>query len=571
MLSVDMPSPVADLMLLNGKIITVNPNFTLAEAVAIKRDKIIAVGSNKEIRRFANKQTKIIDLKGRTVIPGLIDAHTHPESASISELEEKIPDVHTIRELLNWIKSETIIKQQGEWIIFPKLFFTRLKELRQPSLAELDNAAPNHPVFLNGSYGGMINSAAMQVSGITTETIDAGINMDKKTGLLKGFIRSSAFKLLKLPAKKPLSSQEKQKALQAMLKRYNQFGITSIGSGSGDYGSFALYRELDKKNKLTTRIFQNIYLNFQRGSNAEMLIDTLKSFKYKTGYGNEMVRIGALKIGLDGGILTGTAFLSEPWGSRALEIFGIEDTSYRGVLNYSRQEVFTIVKAVNELNWKFTAHCTGGAGVDMLLDVFEEVNRIKPIKERRFSIIHGNFFTKEAIKRMSALGVYADMQAAWFYKDADAMKYILGEKRIQSFHPYKSLVDAGVMVNGGSDHMVKWDANGSINPYNPYLAMWAMITRTTEQGTVIMSSEAVSRIEALKMYTINNAYASFEESLKGSIEKGKLADMAVLTDDLLTCPVDQIKNIQSELTLVGGKIVYSSGNLYHYYSTDFAN
>ena len=162
---------------------------------------------------------------------------------------------------------------------------------------------------------------------------------------------------------------------------------------------------------------------------------------------------------------------------------------------------------------------------------------------------------------MSELGVYADMQPAWFYKDADAMKYILGEERIQTFHPYRSLFAAGVMVNGGSDHMVKWDANTSVNPYNPFLAMWTMITRTTERGTVIVPEEAITREQALRMYTINNAYASKEESIKGSIEPGKLADMTVLSDDLLTCPVDHIKSIRSELTIVGGKIVYSSGEV----------
>ena len=162
---------------------------------------------------------------------------------------------------------------------------------------------------------------------------------------------------------------------------------------------------------------------------------------------------------------------------------------------------------------------------------------------------------------MSELGVCADMQPAWFYKDADAMQYILGEKIIQTFHPYRSLMDEGVIVNGGSDHMVKLDANTSVNPYNPFLAMWTVVSRTTERGTVIMPSEAITREQALKMYTINNAYASFEESLKGSIEPGKLADMAILTEDILICPVDDIKKIKSELTLLGGKIVYSSGNI----------
>ena len=249
------PPPSADLILLNGKIVTVDQNFTIVEAVAIKKDKIIAVGSNKEIRKLANKQTKIIDLKGKTVIPGLIDAHAHPDLASLSELDQEIPDIHNIGELLWWIKGQAIKKEQGEWIIYPKLFFTRLKELRQPSLAELDSVAPNHPVFLNGSYGGMINSAAARVSGITENSMDAGIIRDKKTGLFTGLIRASAFKLLELPLKKPLSYEEEEIALQAMLKQYNQYGITSICSGSGDYGTFSMYQDLSKKNKLSTRIF----------------------------------------------------------------------------------------------------------------------------------------------------------------------------------------------------------------------------------------------------------------------------------------------------------------------------
>jgi predicted amidohydrolase YtcJ len=153
------------------------------------------------------------------------------------------------------------------------------------------------------------------------------------------------------------------------------------------------------------------------------------------------------------------------------------------------------------------------------------------------------------------------MQPAWFYKDADAMKYILGEKTIETFHPYRSLIEAGVFVNGGSDHMVKLDANTSINPYNPFLAMYTMVSRTTERGTKILPSEAILREQALRVYTINNAYASFEESLKGSIEQGKLADMVVLTNDLLKCPVDEIKNIKSDLTIMGGKVVYSSGKV----------
>jgi predicted amidohydrolase YtcJ len=539
----------ADTIIINGKILTVDARFTIAEAVAIRQGKFMAFGSNGKIIKMADSRTRIIDAGGKTVVPGLIDAHLHPEMASVSEIEETIPDVHSIGELLDWIKSQAAAKPEGEWIIFPKMFFTRLTDLRQPRLSELDSAAPSHPVFLNGSYGGMINSAAMRSSGIDEKTDHEGILKDEKSGKPTGFIRASAFGLLELPPRKNLSPQEREDALLAMLKRYNRYGITSLCSGAGDFKSFEMYEELGNEGKLTTRVCQNIML--QAGARIDAL-------DHVTGYGNEWARIGALKIVLDGGILTGTAYLREPWGEKARSIFGISDPDYRGVVNYSPDELYAIVSAANEHGWKFTAHCTGGGGVDMLLDAYEKADETKPIRERRFSIIHGNFYTERAMRRMSELGVCADMQPAWFYKDADAMRMILGDKRIAGFHPYRSLLDAGVVVNGGSDHMVKWDADASINPYNPFLAMWTIVTRTTERNSVIMPGEAITREEALSMYTINNAYATFEESIKGSIEPGKLADLAILSDDLLDCPVDRIREIESEITMVGGKIVYSS-------------
>lgn len=550
-----------DMIFYNGKIITVDKDFSIAQSVAIGSDRIIAVGTDSEISKLAKKDTKKIDLQGKCVIPGLIDAHLHPESASLSELDDVIPDLHSIAELLDWIRSQAETREKDEWIIHPKLFFTRLNDLRQPSLHELDNAAPENPVFLNGSFGGMINTRAMKLSGIDDRTGHPGIIRDKESGRLTGFIRASAFDMLRLPEKRALTYEQKLDALEEMLRRYNRLGITSLGVGSGDLQTIAVYRDMQERDRLTVRIFQHFLLSPGREKSLKELLDSLPSSGCSTGMGDEWVRTGALKLILDGGILTGTAYLSEPWGDKAEGIFGIEDKTYRGILNYSRDEVKMTVLSALENNWKFTAHSTGSGGVEMLLSVFEEVNMTIPVKGKRFSIIHGNFFTSDAISKMSKLDVYADMQAAWFYKDADAVRLILGDDRIKSFHPYNSMLKAGVMINGGSDHMVKWDANTSINPYNPFLAMWSMITRTTEKGTVILPEEAVSRMDVLRLYTINNAFASFEEDIKGSIEPGKLADMAVLSDDILTCPVGQIKNIVSEMTITGGRIVYSSGKL----------
>lgn len=549
---------IADMVLLNGKIVTVDENFSVVSAVAVTGDKIINTGTDDFIRRYVGDQTKIIDLKGKTVIPGLIDAHCHPEMASLSELEEEIPDLHSVQELLDWIEQQASVKKEGEWIILPKMFYVRYEDMRQPTLMELDKAAPSNPVFLNGSFGGLINSSAMNSSGIKKQSVHPGLVKDTESGELTGFIRRSAFELLKIPEKKKYTEKEEIEALKAMFQNYNEYGITGVISGYADLDNYNRYRELSTKGELTLRVVQNFLLPSDSKDSKEKLVEALNVFPVATGEGDEWVRTGSLKIFLDGGILTGTAYLREPWGEDAFNIYDIDDPDYRGILNYTRDDLLNIVSAADESGWAFTAHCTGGGGVDLLLDVFEEINKISPVNSKRFSIIHGNFFTGEAIVRMKELGVLANVQAAWFYKDAKAMKQVLGDERIETFNPYNSMIKGGVVLCGGSDHMVKMDANTSINPYNPFLAMWSMITRKTESGMIIMLGEAISREDALRMYTINNAYASSDEAIKGSIEPGKLADLVVLTEDYLTCPVDQIKNIKADKTILGGKVVYSA-------------
>ena len=551
----------AGYVILNGKVITVNDHFDIAQAIAVRGDRILAVGTDEDIKKFIHEKTKIIDAGGRAIIPGLIESHLHPQEASLSELKEEIPDVHTINELLQWIRAQAEKKEDGEWIIFPKFFYTRLDDMRPPTLAELDAAAPKNPVFLDGSYGGVVNTAAYRISGINAAAKNDGLLRDPKTGKLNGLVKRAAFRLFKIPPADNFTREQREDTLAQMLKRYNRYGITSVTEGAGNQESLRMYRDLLQRGELTTRAFVNIILRKDADDNADSIVARIQKLDFKTGDGNEWVRTGALKIVLDGGILTGTAYLREPWGSKAAEVYGITDPDYRGVINYSYDELVPIVRAAAEGGWKFTAHCTGGGGVDRLLDAYDEVNKSIPLKGRRFSIIHGNFFTPESIRRMHELGVYADMQAAWFYKDADAMLDILGERRIKTFMPYKSLTASGVTVNGGSDHMVKFDADKSINPYNPFLAMGTMVTRKTEKGNVIVPGEAVSRKLALKTYTINNAYASFEETLKGSLEPGKLADIAILSGDILTCPADSIRNIRAELTMMGGKVVYTLGNL----------
>ena len=542
------------MILFNGKIVTVNKNFEIAEAIAIKGDRIQAVGANPEILKLSDSATEKFDLKGKTVLPGLIDAHVHPVMASQSELFEEIPDVHSLKQLLDYIESQAKLNKSGEWIIHPKLFPTRLREMRQPTRDELDKVAPNNPVFLNGSYSGMINSYAMCISGITKDSRHPGILKDSQTGEPTGIIRKSAFSLLKSIPNRQLTYEEKLHALEVMLKRYNQVGLTSITDGYQRLAGLKMYLDLLGKNRLQIRVCVNIAA--PSFDSKEQFTAALKEWGIYSRFGNEMIRIGALKFGLDGGILTGTAYLREPWGLKAKDIFGIKDPEYRGIVNISEEQLQEAVSIGHDHGWKMTAHCTGGGAMDMLLKAYEKANRSSPINPQRFSIIHGNFYTPEAIEKCRKLGVIADCQPAWFYKDADAMKYILGPERIKNFLPLKSMLEAGIVVNGGTDHMVKFDSYSSINPYNPFLGMWTVITRQTERGTIIEPSQAITREQALKMYTINNAYGTFEEDLKGSLESGKLADLIVISKDYLTCPVDSIRTIQVKMTMVGGKVVY---------------
>ncbi|HEX8039326.1 MAG TPA: amidohydrolase family protein, partial [Chryseosolibacter sp.] len=388
-----------------------------------------------------------------------------------------------------------------------------------------------------------------------------GLLRNEKTGRLNGLIRRSAFPLLALPPTPPLTKEAKYKALKDLLHVYNSIGITSVCSGGGTQDELSAFRDLENNGELTVRVFHNIRAPFDMRLSLDEMRSELKKMGVKTGDGNEWVRVGALKVVLDGGMLTGTAFLNEGWGEKAKDIYGINDPAYRGELFFSKDQLVRVITAAVEGGWKFTAHVTGGGGVDTLLAAYETVNRTHPIRDKRFSVIHGNFFSPGAIEKMAAMGVYADMQPAWFYKDTDLLSKVLGSARIKTFHPYRSLIDAGVVINGGSDHMVKVDPNTSINPYNPFIAMWTAVTRKTDRGTKYFPEQAISREEALKMYTINNAFASFEENLKGSIEKGKFADLAVLSADILTCPVDSIKTIKPVLTMVDGKTVYDAGSL----------
>jgi predicted amidohydrolase YtcJ len=548
----------AEIIYYNGHLVTVWDARPIAEAVAIRGDRFLAVGSNQEVLQTADARTKKIDLHGRTVLPGLNDSHTHPLMAALSEREEPLPALNSIADIQAYIRRRAAISPSGKVIFIPKVFAPRLKEHRYPTRYELDAAASDRPVLADNGYAGVVNSfllGKLNINRDTPQPANGKIIKDEK-GEPTGLILGAPQLLQDYRREDTVTPDELWRALKSMQQAYNRVGITStIDRGQGPEG-FRAYQELRRRGELTVRSFVTYRISGQ-GTPAQAR-EEVKRIPFVTGWGDDWLRVGSLKIVMDGGVLIGTAYLREPYG-RQTGVYGYDDPEYRGVLAVPRENVIEIARAANELGWQMTAHVTGGGSLDVLLDAYEAVDREHSIRDRRFTVTHGNFPNAQAIARARKLGVVFDCQPMWHHLDAPVLKGVLGAERMADFLPLRSLFDAGVIVAGGSDHMVRFDPRLSINPYHPFFGMWMAITRQTVDGTVINPEQRITRDQALRMWTMNGAYLSFEEKIKGSIEPGKLADLVVISKDYLSCPEDQIKEIEALLTVVDGKEVYRAG------------
>jgi predicted amidohydrolase YtcJ len=544
----------ADMILHGGKVLTADSAFTVAEAVAIKNGRIVGVGTSRDIlARECGPQTRVIDLKGRTVLPGLMDSHTHPMGAAVSELTTHFAVIRSFDDIRNYIRQQAAKTPKGQWIFIPKTFPARLKEMRMPTRDVLD-AALDHPVYYDASYANAVNSYALKMSGITRDTPDppregARIIKDAK-GEPNGILTGQATALLKgLPRRdERLSEQQRLDALEAMLKRYAAAGLTGVTDRGANEESIQAYKQLKAAGRLPIRVVMTY-----RGN-----LEQLRKSSYRSGQGDEWLKFGAFKVGLDGGINAGTSFMREPWQPYSAELFGFYDPKMRGDLRIPFDELAVIMRVAWEQGWPMSAHAQGAAAIEGLLDVWEKLDKEKPIAATRSHPIHASFLTPDIIARAKRLGAMFDVQPDWFYFDGLAMSKVVSPQALRYFNPYQSLAKAGVLFAGGSDHMIGWDKNNAINAYNPFLGMYAAITRKTSQGVVLTPEEKLTREQALRMYSNWGALLNHAEKERGSVESGRLADLVVIDRDYLTCPEEQIKDIQAMLTIVEGRIVYDS-------------
>ncbi|HUT35905.1 MAG TPA: amidohydrolase [Planctomycetota bacterium] len=549
----------ADLVVHNGKVVTVDAKFRVAQALAVKGDRIVAVGSDAEVLKLAGPNAQRLDLEGKTVLPGLIDSHSHPTSAAFYEFDHEVPNMESIGDVLAYIKARAAVLPEGSWIVIQQVFVTRLRERRFPNRAELDAAAPKRPVVFRTGPDAALNSLALQLSGIdrdfkVTDGKPGFIELDPKTGEPTGILRSCTRLIKSESSARQPSEKDRYDRLKALLAAYNQVGITSVTDrGVGD-GSLALYQRLKDNGELTCRMFLTYNVDAQAPlDRIEAAI--LKAAKHPLHAHDALLWLRGIKIYLDGGMLTGSAYMLKPWG--ASPIYGITDPAYRGVLFVQPDRLYEIARLALANDLQLTAHCVGDGAVTALVGAYEKVNQEFPVRDKRPCLSHANFMTPEAIAKMREIGVVADLQPAWLWLDGATLRQHFGDERLACFQPYKTLSDQGVVVGGGSDHMQKLGRRRSINTYDPFLGIWTVLTRQprwTDQP--LHPEQAVTREQAIRLYTINNAFLSFEEKLKGSLEPGKLADFIVLDRDILTCPLDQVKDIEVEQTWLGGRRVH---------------
>ncbi|MEO8129665.1 MAG: amidohydrolase [Bryobacteraceae bacterium] len=545
----------ADLILHNGRILTVDSSFSIKQAVAAKNGKITAVGDSAAVlAQERGEKTRVIDLHGQTVLPGLIDSHVHPLGAGLSELRTPLPVLNSYAALRSYIAARARVTPKGQWIVVPRTFPTRLSEMRMPT-RELLDVAKEHPVMFDASYVVVVNSLGLKTSSITRDTKNppGGEIVKDARGEPNGILRNAQGLLKGVENAEQFTEGERLDALEGQLKRYVQAGLTSVIDRALTPEEIELYGKLKAQGRLPIRVVMTWRL--PTNGKTEDLVRQIQAAPYRADGGDDWLRFGIFKVTLDGGMTIGTAYQRAPYGEFGEQLYGITNRDDRGQLFVPPDKLLAVLRAARDKGWALTAHSQGGGAVDALLDAFEALNREKPLAPSRSHLMHASFQTPAAIARAKRLGVLADVQPAWLYGDGDALEKVFGDEGMKYFFPLRSYVDAGVIFAGGSDHMIGHDKNRSVNPYNPFPAMWTEVSRKTSAGKVLHAEQKISREDALRSYTIWGAYLQSAERQKGSIETGKLADFVVIDRDILKCPEDQIRDIEPMMTILDGKVV----------------
>ena len=525
--------PIAvDTIFYNGKIVTLDQQLSIASTVVVHDGRIVAIGDDQVASPYA--AATAIDLGGKLLMPGFIDSHTHIGGQPQRYID--LTKTRSIEALRGQVSDKAKELGPGEWITGYGWSEDVMAELRRPLRKDLDAAAPDNPVLITraGGHSGVANSLALQLAGVTLETPqpESGVIERGDDGELNGVIRERQDIVNKLIPK--ATYEEVRESLIGILKEQLSFGITSFVHATGSIESYPEW--------------EHIY-GLHRGSLPRAAIqvswkgpEAMSTFGRRTGDGDEHLRLGPIKIFVDGGFTGPAAFTKEPYKG---------ETEYRGKLSLAPEELRRIIREAHAANWQLGIHAIGDAAIELTVDELAAALDELPRGDHRHYLNHFTVMpSAEAMDKMAAYDIAITQQPNFTYTlDGRYSEYLDGD-RLQHNNPLRTPMDHGIHVAISSD----------ILPIGPMVGIYAAVTRKGMSGNVYGADEALTVMEALRGYTLYGAYLTFEEDQKGSLEPGKLADMIVLDQDILTIDPDHIMDIEVEQTWLGGKLVYEAGN-----------
>lgn len=544
---VDSPAvDSADLVFKNGNIYTANESMPRAQAVAVKGDRIVFVGSNEAVQKLVGKDTRVVDLHGNTVLPGITDAHHHLSGVGFREMTLNLEGITNLQDFLATVKARVDQAKPGEWVTGRGWIETHWQPPVFPTRQDLDSVAPNNPLVLTRADGhaSVVNSAALKIAQVDKNTpnpFGGEISRDKQTGEPNGMLLDAAQNLVRrrIP---PTSREDEERAIVLGVKRDIELGWTQIQDAGGSYGDVDLYRKLYGAGTIKLRIYKAVY---GPGPNANRLL----SEGPIVGAFQNRFNVRTIKVVSDGALGSRGAALLEPYSDAP-------DTS--GFLTVKAEELRPMLIEALRKGIQVETHAIGDRANRFILDEYETALKAVPSNERkvndhRWRVEHAQIVNPADIPRFAKLGIIPSMQPSHAIGDLFFAPSRLGISRLAGAYAWQSFIKSGVVVPGGSDAPVERG--------EPMIEFYAAVARKDQKGFSAEGwhpEEALTREQALKMFTIWPAYAAFEEKLRGSIEVGKLADLTIFSADIMRIPEAEILQTRCVMTVIGGEIVYEA-------------
>jgi predicted amidohydrolase YtcJ len=527
-------APKAETVVRNANIITIDPRQPRAQALAMLHGRFVAVGDNDTVAGLVGPDIEVLDLNGKTVLPGFIDAHIHVLNSGIRHVMAADCDLPTIGDIQEALRERVGTTPPGQWVQGFKFDDTKTAENRFLFREDLDIVSTQHPIMVAHRAGHIyyLNSNALEAAGFHRETPDppgGRLGRNPNSGQLNGVVYERAIEPVRFGLIPPETPEIRRRGLRTICQMLNRVGLTSVHDARVVQEELFTYQEGYDAGELTLRVYALMYYPH---------FPALRDAGLKTGFGDDMLRLGGIKMVADGAIAARTAYLSEPY---------VGSDCDHGILAMDAAEIERNVMEMHRSGFQVCIHANGDLAIDLVLKAYEKAQMAYPRPEPRHRVEHCTLVNPDILQRMKALGAIATPFCTYVYHHGEKMPFY-GEERLKWMFAQRSFLDYGVVATGATDYPP--------GPFEPLLGIQSCVTRTDRWGNVWGANQRVSVEEALKIYTINGAYASFEESIKGSIEVGKLADLVVLGTDPTQVDPLTIKDIPVERTIVGGKTVY---------------